>query len=146
MHKVLEIHGKGGKERLVPLLCIRKPRHHWRRGSTLPASGKRPNRPAIQARPARPGATARQDLRARPLNQAGIPKLVEGYVLLLKLDPNVTVHSFRVTALTTASKHGSDIIDLQEFAGACRPEDDAHLYQESGTGSPNHRHTGWHII
>src|SRR5437870_2359753 len=33
------------------------------------------------------------------------------------LDPNVTVHSLRVTALTTARARGSDIIDLQDFAG-----------------------------
>jgi integrase/recombinase XerD len=33
------------------------------------------------------------------------------------LDPNVTVHSARVTAPTTARERGSDIIDLQDFAG-----------------------------
>ena len=48
-------------------------------------------------------------------------KLVEGYVLRLKLDPNVTVHSLRVTALTTARERGSDIIDLQDFAGHSDP-------------------------
>jgi integrase/recombinase XerD len=35
----------------------------------------------------------------------------------LGLDPNVAVHSLRVTALTTARERGSDIIDLQDFAG-----------------------------
>src|SRR5690348_16962833 len=39
----------------------------------------------------------------------------------LRLDPNVTVHSLRVTALTTARERGSDIIDLQDFAGHADP-------------------------
>jgi integrase/recombinase XerD len=33
----------------------------------------------------------------------------------------VTVHSFWVTALTTARERGSDIIDLQDFAGQSDP-------------------------
>jgi len=33
----------------------------------------------------------------------------------------VTVHSLRVTALTTARERGSDIIDLQDFAGHADP-------------------------
>jgi len=37
------------------------------------------------------------------------------------LDPNVTVHSLRVTALTTARKRGVDVIDLQRFAGHADP-------------------------
>jgi integrase/recombinase XerD len=41
-----------------------------------------------------------------------IEKLISRYVAALKLDPNVTVHSLRVTALTTARERGSDIIDL----------------------------------
>ena len=39
----------------------------------------------------------------------------------LGLDPAVTVHSLRVTALTTARERGSDIIDLQDFAGHADP-------------------------
>ena len=50
-----------------------------------------------------------------------VQKLVGGYVRRLRLDPNVTVHSLRVTALTTAREQGSDIIDLQEFAGHSDP-------------------------
>ena len=34
---------------------------------------------------------------------------------------SVTVHSLRVTALTTARERGSDIIDLQDFAGHADP-------------------------
>jgi integrase/recombinase XerD len=41
--------------------------------------------------------------------------------LTLGLDPNVTVHSLRVTALTTARERGPDIIDLQDFAGHADP-------------------------
>ena len=33
----------------------------------------------------------------------------------------VSVHSLRVTALTTARERGSDIIDLQDFAGHADP-------------------------
>jgi integrase/recombinase XerD len=47
--------------------------------------------------------------------------MVQGYVTRLKLDRNVTIHSFRVTALTTARERGSDIIDLQDFAGHADP-------------------------
>ena len=46
---------------------------------------------------------------------------IERYVAELKLDPNVTVHSLRVTALTTARERGCDIIELQEFAGHADP-------------------------
>jgi integrase/recombinase XerD len=55
----------------------------------------------------------------------GIPSfkdlLIGSYVEALKLDPNVTVHSLRVTALTTARERGSDIIHLQDFAGHADP-------------------------
>ena len=33
----------------------------------------------------------------------------------------MTVHSFRVTALTTARENGSDIVELQGFAGQADP-------------------------
>src|SRR6185436_7032809 len=56
-----------------------------------------------------------------PLTRRAVQKLVEGYVRRLSLDPNVTVHSLRVTALTTARERGSDIIDLQDFAGHSDP-------------------------
>ncbi len=55
------------------------------------------------------------------MTRRAVHKLVEGYVRRLKLDPNVIVHSFPVTALTTARERGSDIIDLQEFAGHADP-------------------------
>src|SRR5262249_46237123 len=39
----------------------------------------------------------------------------------LGLDPSVTVHSFRVTALTVARERGADIVGLQDFAGHADP-------------------------
>jgi len=50
-----------------------------------------------------------------------VQRLVARYVARLRLDPAVTVHSFRVTALTTARERGSDIIDLKDFAGHSDP-------------------------
>jgi len=72
------------------------------------------------------------------MTRRAVQKLVDVYVRRLRLDPNVTVHSLRVTATTTAREQGTDIIDLQDFAGHADPRDDAHLYKESGIGSRNH--------
>lgn len=47
--------------------------------------------------------------------------LIKNYVKMLGLDSHVSVHSLRVTALTTARERGSDIIDLQDFAGHADP-------------------------
>src|SRR4030095_8841841 len=53
----------------------------------------------------------------KPISRRAVQYLVARYVRQLGLDPNVTVHSFRVTALTTARERGADIVDLQDFAG-----------------------------
>jgi integrase/recombinase XerD len=118
VHKVLEIHGKGGKERLVPLHKEAEERlEAWLDFAQI---RENPAGPLF-----RPLKTARgngtKGFAARPMTRRAVQKLVEGYVSRLKLDPNVTVHSFRVTALTTARERGSDIIDLQEFAGHADP-------------------------
>src|SRR5207237_10523331 len=63
----------------------------------------------------------RDGFRAEPMSIRAVEKLIERYVAALSLDPNVTVHSLRVTALTTARERGSDIIDLQDFAGHADP-------------------------
>ena len=68
-----------------------------------------------------PVGTDRRDLSHEPLARRAVQKLVAAYVRRLKLDSNVTVHSLRVTALTTAREQGSDIIDLQDFAGHADP-------------------------
>ena len=47
--------------------------------------------------------------------------LIKRYVAAMDLDPNVVMHSMRVTALNTARERGSDIIDLQDFAGHADP-------------------------
>jgi integrase/recombinase XerD len=55
------------------------------------------------------------------LSRRAAQALVKSYVRLLGLDSAVTVHSFRVTALTTARERGADIIDIQDFAGHSDP-------------------------
>lgn len=69
----------------------------------------------------RPTKTARgrgaDGFQPRALSRRAVQQLVARYVDRLRLDPAVTVHSFRVTALTTARERGSDIIDLKDFAG-----------------------------
>jgi integrase/recombinase XerD len=73
----------------------------------------------------RPTRIARGDGRhgfaPRPMGRRPVQELVEGYVRRLKLDPNLTVHSIRVMALTAARAQGSDIIDLQDFAARADP-------------------------
>ena len=58
----------------------------------------------------------------RALTRRSVQFLVDRFVKIVGLDPAVTVHSFRVTALTTARERGCDIIDLQDFAGHCDPQ------------------------
>ena len=118
VHKILEIHGKGGKERRVPLHAEAAERlEAW-----LDVAGIRGDSGGTMFRPL---ATARgkgqNGFATRPLTRRAVQKLVAAYVRRLKLDPNVTVHSLRVTALTTAREQGSDIIDLQDFAGHADP-------------------------
>jgi integrase/recombinase XerD len=55
------------------------------------------------------------------MTRRAVQHLIERYVRKLRLDPAVTVHSMRVTANTTARERGSDIIDLQDFAGHADP-------------------------
>ena len=118
VHRVLEIMGKGGKERLVPL----HPEAAERVEEWLDVTGIRDDlsgplfRPALSAR-----GHGRDGFAPRPLTRRAVQKLVETYVARLQLDPNVSVHSLRVTALTTAREGGSDIIDLQDFAGHADP-------------------------
>ena len=75
-----------------------------------------------------PRGMGRDGFRSEPMGSRGVEKLIERYVTDLKLDPNVTVHSLRVTALTTARERGCDIIELQEFAGHADPKNHPHLY------------------
>jgi integrase/recombinase XerD len=115
-HKVLEVRGKGGKERRVPL----HPEAFERLDAWLDAAALREASGPLF----RPGRAARghgrHGFRDEPLTRRAVQLLVERYVARLKLDPNVTVHSFRVTALTTARERGADIVDLQDFADHAR--------------------------
>jgi integrase/recombinase XerD len=118
VHRVLEIHGKGGKERLMPLAAEAAERlEAW-----LDIAGIRDDLAGPLFRPAKASRDhGKRGFSAKPMTRRAVQKLVDGYVRRLKLDPNVTVHSFRVTALTTARENGSDIIDLQDFAGHADP-------------------------
>ena len=117
-HKILEIMGKGGKERRVPL----HPEAVERVELWLDSSGIRDDPGGAMFRPPKTSrGQGRDGFVARPLTKRSVQLLVERYVRFLGLDPAVTVHSLRVTALTTARERGSDIIDLQDFAGHADP-------------------------
>ena len=116
-HKVLEIRGKGGKERRTPL----HPEAVERLEEWLAVIGRDPGelalfRPQMSAR-----GKGRDGFQPRPLTRRSVQSLLYVYVRRIGLDPAVTVHSLRVTALTTARERGSDIIDLQDFAGHADP-------------------------
>jgi integrase/recombinase XerD len=117
-HRVLAVHGKGGKERTVPLHVEAVERlKAWIVTARLDDDRDGPLfRPVLTAR-----GRGRDGFKRTRLTVRGVEYLVRRYVTALKLDPAVTVHSFRVTALTTARERGSDIIDLQDFAGHCDP-------------------------
>ncbi len=117
-HRVLSIFGKGGKERLVPLHLEAVERLTvWLQISRLDDERCKPLfRPTRTAR-----GEGRDGFGLAPLAVRSVECLVKRYALRLRLDSAVTVHSLRVTALTTARERGSDIIDLQEFAGHADP-------------------------
>lgn len=117
-HRIIEIRGKGGKERRVPL----HPEAFERLEAWLDAAGIRDDSSGPVFRPMK---TARgqgiDGFAARPLTRRAVQLLIKEYVRQLKLDRNVSAHSLRVTALTTARESGRDIIDLQDFAGHSDP-------------------------
>jgi integrase/recombinase XerD len=114
-HRVLNIRGKGGKERRVPLHAEAVERLEEWIALLAETSGPLFRPPRVSRNRGRDGFAA------SALSRRAVQKLVKVYALRLKLDPHVTVHSFRVTALTTARERGSDIIDLQDFAGHADP-------------------------
>lgn len=118
VHQVLEIHGKGGKERRVALhLEAAKRIETW-----LDAAGIRGDLDGPLFRPTKSAwGRERRELVAKPMTRRAVQKLIDRYIDRLGFDPNVSVHSLRVTALTTARERGSDIIDLQDFAGHADP-------------------------
>jgi integrase/recombinase XerD len=117
-HRVLHILGKGGKERRVPLHAEAVERLElW-----LDVANNRSEMEAALFRPAMNSRDwGRGGFAPRPLTRRAVQALIKEYARRLGLDPHVTVHSLRVTALTTARERGSDIIDLQDFAGHADP-------------------------
>jgi integrase/recombinase XerD len=117
-HRVLQVYGKGGKERTVPLHLEAVERL----GAWLDAADLREDRQGPLFRPARtPRGQGRDGFQRSHLSTRAVERLVRRYSEALSLDPGVTVHSLRVTALTTARERGADIIDLQDFAGHADP-------------------------
>jgi integrase/recombinase XerD len=117
-HRILNITGKGGKERTTPLHLEAVERlADW---LNLPGIRDNPASPLFPAGTSARGQ-GRDGFRAEPMTTRAVEKLIRRYVVALGLDPNVTVHSLRVTALTTARERGSDIIDLQDFAAHADP-------------------------
>ncbi|MEX2170718.1 MAG: tyrosine-type recombinase/integrase [Pirellulales bacterium] len=117
-HRVLALYGKGGKERTVPLHVEAIERlNAWIAAAKISDDRDGPLfRPPLTSR-----GKGREGFAPRTLSVRAIEYLVERYALLCGLDPAVTVHSLRVTALTTARERGADIVDLQDFAGHSDP-------------------------
>lgn len=117
-HKVLELFGKGGKERRVPL----HPECFERIESWLDCAGSRDQSDlALFTATTTARGQGRDGFKPTPLSKRAVQALVKRYARAVGLDPAVTVHSLRVTALTTARERGADIIDLQDFAGHSDP-------------------------
>lgn len=117
-HRVLALYGKGGKERTVPLHLEAVERlNAWVASQSVAADRAAPLfRPPLTSR-----GRGRDGFAERPLSVRAVEYLVEKYAKRCGLDPAVTVHSLRVTALTTARERGADITDLQDFAGHSDP-------------------------
>ena len=117
-HRILAIHGKGGKERQVPL----HPEAFERLDAWIQLAeiGLVPTAPLFPPTKT-PRGQGRDGFATRPLSRRSVELLVHRYASALGFDPGITVHSLRVTALTTARERGSDIIDLQDFAGHSDP-------------------------
>lgn len=117
-HRVLEVQGKGGKERRVPLhpeACERLEAWINLAGVITDADGPM-FRPSKTAR-----GGGRDGFQATSLSKRGVQRLMRKHALVAQVNLSATVHSLRVTALTTARERGSDIIDLQDFAGHADP-------------------------
>lgn len=116
-HRILAVVGKGGKERTTPLHLEAVERL----GEWLAVLGVGDSAGALFPAARSPRGMGRDGFRTEPMTTRAVEKLVARYVAALGLDPAVTVHSLRVTALTTARERGADVIDLQDFAGHADP-------------------------
>lgn len=117
-HRILALYGKGGKERSVPIHVEAVERlNTWITVAAIADDRGGPLfRPPLTSR-----GRGRDGFADRPLSVRAVEYLVERYAKQIGLDPAVTVHSLRVTALTTARERGADIVDLQDFAGHSDP-------------------------
>ena len=114
-HRILEVKGKGGKERRAPLPVEAVERlDAWL--VVLAVSEGPLFRPTLTAR-----GRGHDGFRPQPMSRRAVEYLMERYVRMLGFDPSVTVHSMRVTAITTARERGCDLIDLQDWAGHSDP-------------------------
>ena len=111
-HRVLSVFGKGGKERTVPLHVEGVERLiQW-----IEVAGIADDRSAPLFRPAAsPRGQGRDGFIRSSLTTRSVEYMVKRYARQIGLDVAVTVHSLRVTALTTARERGADTIDLQDF-------------------------------
>lgn len=104
----LRIHGKGGKQRNIPL-------HPGTQASLtdyLEASGHLGEKSSALLRPIRNNRTGRLD---RPLSADGVYKIVRGYAR--QLGVSIGAHALRATAATNALEHEADIAKVQEWLG-----------------------------
>lgn len=116
-HKMIEVQGKGGKPRRSGL----HPEAVERLEAWLKVVGTEPATAPLFRPPMTSRGKGRDGFRYQFLSKRAVQTLVEKSVAKAGLDPAVTAHSFRVTALTTARERGVDIIDLQDFAGHADP-------------------------
>jgi integrase/recombinase XerD len=117
-HRVLRIHGKGGRERTVALHPEGVERlAEWLAIVGIPGDPEEP----LFCPSRSPQKKGWDGFLPRALTVRSVEKLVKKYARQVGLDSQITVHSFRVTALTTAREHGCDLVDLQDFAGHADP-------------------------
>jgi integrase/recombinase XerD len=117
-HHVLNILGKGGKERVVPLhLEAVEYLREWMEVAGITDEHMGPLFRSVRS----PRGSGRDGFLHAHMTVRAIEYLVTRYVRRLGLPSGVSVHSLRVTALTTARHRGADIIDLQDFAGHADP-------------------------
>ena len=117
-HRVLAIYGKGGKERTVPLhVEVVERLKLW-----IEVADASDDRNGALVRPvASPRGKGYDGFVPSFLTALAVEKLVKKFAQHAGLDPAVTAHSLRVTALTAARERRAEIIDLQDFAGHADP-------------------------
>jgi integrase/recombinase XerD len=118
VHRILDVRGKGGKERRVPL----HPEAVERLEAWLEVARIREEAGIALFRPPRSARGRGVDgFRPTPMTRRAVQHLIRRYVARLNMDVAVSMHSLRVTSITTARERGCDIIDLQDFAGHADP-------------------------